>query len=169
MESLRDVLAVVGLCLLSRRQAMSQRTRPMSVADKRIIGVQVLPDPSAALGGHCHALSSTPLSAASAHERNNNLAGGGGAAVMTNDEKSSPMSHDSSSSSGLKWKLRHHDFMPNTIKSKKEDDFERFSLAGDYYNNYYYYYYYYYYQFRATQPKPIIFYFAQHVKLQQER
>jgi len=106
---------------------MSQRARPMSVAEKRIIGVQVLPDPFAALGGHSHGLGSTPLSASSALERNNNLAGGG-AALMANDEKLSPLSHDSnSSSSSLKWKLRHQDFMPNTVKSKKEDDYERFS------------------------------------------
>lgn len=109
------------------QQMMNQKTRPMSVAEKRIIGVQVLPDPNAS---HSNPVTPSSLSIASPSisERNNNVSSSS-IAVPNEDRVLLPGLHRHENSSFLKWKLRHQDFMPNCVKTKKEDDYERFSLV----------------------------------------
>lgn len=102
---------------------MNQRGRPLSVADKRLIGVPVLPADSKVVPGSASSLSvAGPLT----NERNNNLSGSS-IAVMNDDRIFLP-GLTLENTNVLKWKLRHQDFVPNCVKnSKKEDEYERFS------------------------------------------
>ena len=81
--------------------------RLSSGVEKRIIGVPVFPGPSA-------------IHSPSPMERDNDSLGN-----MSLDDKMPSSSPDVVAR--MHWKLRHQDFAPNLVKTKKDEDYEKFS------------------------------------------